>query len=207
MKIPKLNLININNIEDKHQYKLETELIKNENIVNYNQNINEKSIKTKVNNFQNFRNINISFPKQITSNLEINSNSYNKSIKRIKSNNKIKIRNGLFSERFFTKTYKEKEEIGKLTDRLKLSKKLNSLKLPFLGDKIIFKKGEIEKLLNYQFYNTSYRACCQISQYNNIPNTSMKANYKNNWNIVTNYVNEIRGDDHKNSNKNIINSF
>ena len=202
MKIPKLNLININNIEDKHQYKLETELIKNENIVNYNQNINEKSIKTKVNNFQNFRNINISFPKQITSNLEINSNSYNKSIKRIKSNNKIKIRNGLFSERFFTKTYKEKEEIGKLTDRLKLSKKLNSLKLPFLGDKIIFKKGEIEKLLNYQFYNTSYRACCQISQYNNIPNTSMKANYKNNWNIVTNYVNEIRGDDHKNSNKN-----
>ena len=38
-----------------------------------------------------------------------------------------------------------------------MSKNLKTMKLPFLADKIIFNKGETEKLLNYQFYSTSYR--------------------------------------------------
>ena len=59
--------------------------------------------------------------------------------------------------------------------------------MPFLGEKIIFNKGKTEKLLNYQYYNTSYRAYFQISS-NNIPNNSAKINYKNIWSIVNNYL-------------------
>ena len=202
IKIPKLNLTNINNnIEDKHHLTVETELKKNKYIVDNNQVISEIKITPKENNFQNSRNI--SFAKKNKSNLEVSINLFNKNKKNAQIKNKIKLRNGLFSERLFTNNYKEKEEKekGKLTDRLKFSKKIKSMKLPFIGDKIIFNKGETEKLLNYQFYNTSYRACCQIFQYNNVPNSSMKANYKNNWNIVTNYVNEKRDDEYRNKNK------
>ena len=202
IKVPKLNLMNINNnIEDKNHQTVEVDYSKNKFKSENNKNEIGKAIKPKIMNNQTSRNI--SFPKKNFSNIEISNNLFNKNIKRIKSNNRIKIRNDLFSERLFTKTYreKEKEEMGKLTERKKFSKKVNSLKLPFLGDKIIFNKGETEKLLNYQFYNTSYRACCHISQYNNIPNSSMKINYTNNWNIVTNYVNDKKIDEYKSKNK------
>ena len=113
--------------------------------------------------------------------------------KKIKCYNKMKIRKELFSEPLFTKTYKESFK-GRLTDRIiytikKFKKIVNSLKFPFLGEKIIFNKGKTEKLLNYQYYNTSYRACFKISS-NNIPNNSVKINYKNNWSIVNNYLKE-----------------
>ena len=70
-----------------------------------------------------------------------------------------------------------------------------------MNEKIIFSKGETEKLLNYQFYSTSYRACCQTSQYNNMPNSSMKANFKNNWKMVRNYVNEKKENELRNQNR------
>ena len=66
--------------------------------------------------------------------------------------------------------------------------KLNNVKLPFLYDKIIFKKGETEKLLNYQFYSSSYRSCCDIKKQDGINNIPIKTNYKNNWKMVRNFV-------------------
>ena len=205
-KVPKMNFLNNNNT-DNQPLVPESGISKNKimEIVNNGNALQEKEKeKEKINRNQISRNI--SFPKKNFTNLMIDTNGFDKNIKRIKSNSKLKIRNGLFSERLFAKTYKTNEEIGKLSDKMgltseKFSKKINSLKLPFLGEKIIFNKGETEKLLNYQFYNTSYKACCQISQYNNIPNSSMKANYKNNWNIVTNYVNEKRDDEYRSKNK------
>ena len=201
-----MNFLNNNNT-DNQPLVPESGISKNKimDIVNHGNALQEKEKeKEKINRNQISRNI--SFPKKNFTNLMIDTNGFDKNIKRIKSNSKLKIRNGLFSERLFAKTYKTNEEIGKLSDKMgltseKFSKKINSLKLPFLGEKIIFNKGETEKLLNYQFYNTSYKACCQISQYNNIPNSSMKANYKNNWNIVTNYVNEKRDDEYRTKNK------
>ena len=122
-----------------------------------------------------------------------------------KSNYKIKYRNGLFSESFFSKTYGNLKDEGKLTDRTNFkenfTKKINTVNLPYLKEKIIFSKGETEKLLNYHFYSTSYRACCQTAQYNNMPNSSMKANFKNNWKVVRNYVNEKKETEIRNQNK------
>ena len=48
------------------------------------------------------------------------------------------------------------------------------------NDKIIFTKGETEKLINYQFYNSSYKACCEIKKQNSMDNNCFKTNYQNN---------------------------
>ena len=47
------------------------------------------------------------------------------------------------------------------------------------NDKIIFTKGETEKLINYQFYNSSYKACCEIKKQNSMDNNWFKTNYQN----------------------------
>ena len=78
--------------------------------------------------------------------------------------------------------------------------KLNNIKLPFLYDKIIFKKGETEKLLNYQFYSSSYRSCCDIKKQDGINNIPLKTNYKNNWKMVRYFVEQKHKDK---GNKNI----
>ena len=62
------------------------------------------------------------------------------------------------------------------------------MKLPFVNDKIIFTKGETEKLLNYQFYKASYKACCEIQKQNSIDNNCIKTNYHNNWHFVRQYT-------------------
>ena len=76
----------------------------------------------------------------------------------------------------------------------KLSKKFSddllNLQLPYLNEKIIFKKGETERLLNFQFYNTSYKACCEIAKQSDIPNSSMKKNYRDNWRLVEQFAHE-----------------
>ena len=77
--------------------------------------------------------------------------------------------------------------------------KLKNTKLPFLYDKIIFKKGETEKLLNYQFYNSSYRSCCDTKKTDGINNIPLKTNYKNNWNFVKRFV-EQKHKENKNQN-------
>ena len=211
-KIPKLNMNKINDIEDNHQL-LTVPTTSQKNITDI---IMEKTETSLDNNNELLKGDttkshikkHVSLPKRNISKVLNNSNTnivFNKHLKRIKSNSKNKMRNELFSERLFARTYRTNEEIEKL-DKIKnkkrnFSKKIKTMKLPFLGDKIIFNKGETEKLLNYQFYSTSYRACCHISQYDNIPNSSMKANFRNNWNIVRNYVNEKKEDEVRTSYK------
>ena len=150
---------------------------------------------------------NISIPKRNHSNMEMLFDPFKKRMlkRRNKSNNKIKFRNDLFSESLFSKTHGNLKNEGKLTDRTNFkenfTKKINKVNLPYLNEKIIFSRGETEKLLNYHFYSTSYKACCQTIQYNDMPNNSMKANFKNNWKMVRNYVNEKKESEIRNQNR------
>ena len=84
----------------------------------------------------------------------------------------------------------KKKEKGYSVNKFK--RNLTNLHLPFLNDKIIFKKGETEKLLNLHFYKTSYKACCEITKQSDIPNSSIQKNYKNNWKLVEQYSRDIR---------------
>ena len=104
--------------------------------------------------------------------------------------------NDLLTTRLFKK-YIPKMDYNKNDDSRCLSyektmSKFNSKILPNLFDKIIFKKGETEKFINYQFYNSAYKACCDTSKNNAINNISLKTNYKNNWKSVTNYLKKKR---------------
>ena len=107
------------------------------------------------------------------------------------------MRDALFSEKLFGSTFRtyKTEEGNAKTERCgksNINKRLESFKLPFLNDKIIFHKGETEKLLNYQFYTTSYKACCDISKRKDVLNSSIKCNYKQNWNLVKQFANDNR---------------
>jgi len=67
------------------------------------------------------------------------------------------------------------------------------LELPKLNaEKIIFKKGEVEKLLNYEFYKSSYKLCFDMSKPDNVTNSSIKKNFKNNWKMVEQYTSDFR---------------
>ena len=70
--------------------------------------------------------------------------------------------------------------------------KFNNKILPNLYNKIIFKKGETEKLLNYQFYNSAYKACCEPTKQDGINNIPIKTNYRNNWKLVKQYAHNTK---------------
>jgi hypothetical protein len=115
----------------------------------------------------------------------------------IKRNNRFK--DTFYSERFFGKTSEHqhlKTEIEKKEERIRsidnFKKNLSNLYLPFLNDNIIFQKGETEKLLNLNFYKTSYKACCEISKQFDMPNSCIRKNYKNNWKLVKQYTKDIK---------------
>ena len=123
-----------------------------------------------------------------------NSTKKNNSFLKLRKIRKINpyFRDELFSERLHKNNYlgfNLKEEIIKennnIFDRTQL--KLNH-KSPTLFDKIIFKRGETEKLLNYQFYSSSYRSCCETKKEDGITNLPIKTNYKNNWKMVRHFV-------------------
>ena len=108
------------------------------------------------------------------------------------SNNKFK--SILFFEKYYGKKQKPKKDYS-FNNEFRVTKgkfrdKLKSLQLPFVNDKIIFAKGETEKLLNYQFYKASYRACCEIQKQNSVDNNCLKTNYHNNWNLVRQYTHD-----------------
>ena len=204
-KIPKLNINYINNTENNQPTTIATISQKTfkESIPEKEE---DKTLKEDIIKTQTIKNVSI--PKSNISNLETIKDMFHNKIKRqrLKSHNKIKFRNDLYSETLFSRTYRTNKDVGQLTHTSgfktgRISKKINSSNLPSLGNKIIFSKGETEKLLNYHFYSTSYRACCQTSQYNNIPNSSMKANYRNNWRMVRNYVNEKKEQEIRRQNK------
>jgi hypothetical protein len=203
-KISKLH-VNLYNIEDSQKT-----LIPSTSILTYrkeNSQEKEKTLKEdllKITRTQK----NLSIPKKTISNLEeLIHNKIHK--KRMKTNHKVRNRNNMFFEGLFARTFKTRTHKDLLdTDRTtglskrKISKKLNAaMQLPYLGDNIIFNKGETEKLLNYQYYKTSYKACCQISKFNNIPNSSMRANFRNNWEIVRDYVNNKKENEQKKINR------
>ena len=113
--------------------------------------------------------------------------------------------NAFFIEHLIKKRDRHKKKNKSFTNRTTKNgflKKLKNLDLgfPFINDKIIFSKGETEKLLNYQFYKSSYNACCEINKYNSINNKCMKKNFDNNWSHVRQYVSEKRKKNRKLSN-------
>ena len=111
--------------------------------------------------------------------------------------NYYKLRDTFYTEKLFGKTATttrtemciKKDKINSVN---KFKRNLTNLQLPFLNDNIIFQKGETEKLLNLQFYRTSYKACCEIAKQNDMPNSSIQKNYKNNWKLVEQYAKDIR---------------
>ena len=74
----------------------------------------------------------------------------------------------------------------------------NRIMLPYIKEKIIFKKGETDKLLNHEFYMQSYKNCCEINGLTNIPNKSLQKSYKNNWKMVDNYTRSLRNETDQN---------
>ena len=61
-----------------------------------------------------------------------------------------------------------------------------------MDDNIIFQKGQTEKLLNLNFYKTSYKACCEINKQTDMQNSCIRKNYRNNWKLVKQYAKEIK---------------
>ena len=111
----------------------------------------------------------------------------------------LKIKNSFFIEHLIKKKDRNKRKnktFSNITPQDTFLKKLKhiDLDLPFVNDKIkdkiIFSKGETEKLLNYQFYKSSYNACFDINKHNSINNKCIKTNYDNNWNYVKQYTQE-----------------
>ena len=104
----------------------------------------------------------------------------------------------LYSEKLFGRNLSSnKTETNKTSSKFYPSdgfkhKKIrfNSIKLPSLCSKIIFQKGATDKLLDFEFYNTSYKACCEISKATDQPNSSIKKNFKNNWKVVQKFADD-----------------
>ena len=106
-----------------------------------------------------------------------------------------KTQNSFFLKHLIKKKDKNKRKnnsFGYRTVKNGFLKKLKHLNLDSnaMNDKIIFSKGETEKLLNYQFYKSSYNACCDINKHDSINNQCLKTNYDNNWNYVKQYTYE-----------------
>ena len=127
----------------------------------------------------------------------INKNLKSKTKNVIGRNNRFK--DSFYSERFFGKTSEHphiKTEIEKKEEKIKsidkFKKNLSNLHLPFLKDNIIFQRGETEKLLNLNFYKTSYKACCEINKQIDMPNSCIRKNYRNNWKLVKQYAKDIK---------------
>mgnify|MGYP001374490948 CR=1 FL=1 len=53
-----------------------------------------------------------------------------------------------------------------------------------------FKKGETERILAYQYYKSSYDACCHLIKDKDVSNESLKKNYEMMWNFVKGYSNK-----------------
>ena len=151
----------------------------------------KKSKPISLNNFidDNFSNI---IPKT-----EKNNNCITLKKKKNVGRNFGRFRDTFYSERFFGKTATSiKTEVVKKIENIKsvdkFKKNLVNLELPFLNENIIFQKGETEKLLNLHFYKTSYKACCEITKQNDMPNISIQKNFQNNWKLVKQYAKDIR---------------
>ena len=140
--------------------------------------------------------------KNIINHNSSNNNSLRKKVSFLKLRKKKKInpnfRDELLTLRLYKKNYPNNnlDEISS-SNADKTLVKLQNIKLPHLYDKIIFKKGETEKLLNYQFYSNSYRSCCETKVQNGINNLPLKTNYKNNWKYVKHFAEQKHKENEK----------
>ena len=127
----------------------------------------------------------------------INNIKFNKIIPKLNLKKRKKLdkrfRNELLTERLFKKKISNNNDLDLSNNSRcfsfeKTMNKFNKKILSNLYGKIIFKKGETEKLLNYQFYNSAYKACCEQKKEDGIDNIPIKTNYRNNWNLVKQYT-------------------
>ena len=181
------------NIEKHDILEKESDIseIKNNNTIkSINKHISNKS-------FQNFMNSRKQTKREKP--IKIRKEILNKNTLNLSPNKKEqipKIQHSFFLEHLIKKRDKKRKNktISNRTAQNAFVDKLKHLEidLPFVNnkikDKIIFSKGETEKLLNYQFYKSSYKACCEIDQHNSLNNMYLKANYANNWNNVRQYT-------------------
>ena len=205
--INEITLKIINNVVNKDENKKNYEEKKNMKFNNNNNNKNfnnkkkflspikedylktENSIKRK--SKSNFSNINNN--ELILKNINLNDNNNNNKIKMINNYKKL-FNNTLYSQKLFKQTFHTFSNYENNNN-----KHIKKLKLPFLKNKnIIFKKGETEKLLNFEFYNTSYKSCFEYNEINgkfignnSIGNKSIQKNFKNNWNTVKTYGKDL----------------
>jgi hypothetical protein len=135
----------------------------------------------------------------IISDMSENTKDYinNPKKKKVLGRNFNGIRDTFYSEKLLGKTVTSlRTDLDKKKNKFssvnKFRRNLTNLQLPFLNDKIIFNRGETEKLLNLHFYKSSYKACCEIIKQNDMPNSSIQKNYKNNWKLVEQYARDIR---------------
>ena len=135
----------------------------------------------------------------IISDMSENTKDYinNSKKKKVLGRNYNGIRDTFYSEKLLGKTVTSlRTDLDKKKNKFssvnKFRRNLTNLQLPFLNDKIIFNRGETEKLLNLHFYKSSYKACCEIIKQNDMPNSSIQKNYKNNWKLVEQYARDIR---------------
>ena len=146
----------------------------------------ENNIKRKSNS--NFDNNNNNNNELLLKNINLNDNN------KIINNYKKIFNNTLYSQKLFKQTF---HTVSSNENNNK--KHIKKIKLPFLKNKnIIFKKGETEKLLNFEFYNTSYKSCFEYNEINgkfignnSIGNKSIQKNFKNNWNTVKTYGKDL----------------
>jgi hypothetical protein len=209
--INEITLKIINNVVNKQEDKKDFEERKKEK----KESVKENSMK-----FNNNNNIKLNVPKKkflspikdnlyLKTNINVKrksnhsnlSNNNNNDLFKNNENNKLKIinnykkifNNTLYSQKLFKQTFHTESNFDNSNRQIK------KLKLPFLKNKnIIFKKGETEKLLNFEFYNTSYKSCFEYNEINgkfignnSIGNKSIQKNFKNNWNTVKTYGKDL----------------
>jgi hypothetical protein len=86
-------------------------------------------------------------------------------------------RKELFSEKF----------IKKADDNVRDTLILPLIKHEFKSNENVkFKQGETEKILSFEYYTNSYKACCKIKQ-GLEPIEALRKNYKLMWNFVDGY--------------------
>ena len=178
---------NINNVINKRNIPI----LKNNNIT-YNNNNNNSIMNLK----------NLSLTKKNYKNNSFNESQENKKIN--SSQKKFNLnRNNLYSSKFL-KNFISLNNDNEISIKKKLLLPIIKYEKKLFEDKKKYKIDSSEKILKYEFYSNSYKNCCKLNPNNNISNMSLMYNYKNMWNNVNSYKNELNNNtiDNKNNNSN-----
>jgi hypothetical protein len=69
--------------------------------------------------------------------------------------------------------------------------KINILNIFSTYNNVIFKKGETERILAYEYYLNSYNSCFQVKKISDVSNDSLIKNTKLMWNYVKDYSDKL----------------